>query len=114
MRRMITNKQVVNVVNEGIQDGEITIPSDLPSITAGDAGKMLVVNNGETGVEWAQVPEELPDIDDNEGKVLTVGTDAETGDPKVEWADVPEELPTIAAGDAGKVLKVNSGETGVE
>lgn len=29
-------------------------------------------------------------------------------------ADLPKELPTISSGDAGKVLKVNSGETGVE
>lgn len=28
--------------------------------------------------------------------------------------DLPKELPTIVSGDAGKVLKVNSGETGVE
>ena len=32
----------------------------------------------------------------------------------VEWANESTELPSIAAGDAGKVLKVNSGETGVE
>lgn len=114
MRRMTTDKQVVKVVNEAIEDGEITIPSDLPEIESGDAGKILQVNNNEDGVEWVQAPEELPDITGNEGKVLTVGTDAETGDPVAEWADVPEELPEIQSGDAGKVLKVNEQEDGVE
>lgn len=32
----------------------------------------------------------------------------------ITLSDVPKELPTISTGDAGKVLTVNSGETGVE
>ena len=35
-------------------------------------------------------------------------------DNYTKTVDLPKELPTIVSGDAGKVLKVNSGETGVE
>lgn len=44
----------------------------------------------------------------NNGDVLTKAT---TGPM---WAPPVKELPAIASGDAGKVLSVNSGETGVE
>lgn len=49
MRRMITNKQVVDVVNKAIEDGEIA--QELPEIQSGDAGKVLQVNEQENGVE---------------------------------------------------------------
>lgn len=48
---MITNKQVVDVVNKAIEDGEIA--QELPEIQSGDAGKVLQVNEQENGVEWA-------------------------------------------------------------
>jgi hypothetical protein len=40
------------------------LPSELPSISSGDAGKVLAVNSGETGVEWATVSggDSLPSI----------------------------------------------------
>lgn len=53
MRRMITNKQVVEVVNKAIENGEIEV-SSLPEIESGDAGKVLKVNEQETGVEWGE------------------------------------------------------------
>lgn len=53
MRRMLSNKNVIDVVNEGIQNNEIEIPQELPTIGSGDAGKVLTVNSDETGVEWA-------------------------------------------------------------
>ena len=67
MRRMITNKQVVDVVNKAIDDGEIEV-GGLPEIEAGDAGKVLKVNEQEDGVEWGEggadnalvLPEEAP------------------------------------------------------
>ena len=58
MRRMLTNKNVVDVVNKAIDDGEIQA-GGLPEIQEGDAGKVLVVNEQEDGVEWAEV--EAPD-----------------------------------------------------
>lgn len=69
MRRMITNKQVVDVVNKAIDDGEIEMEGGLPKIEAGDAGKVLKVNEQEDGVEWGEaggadnalvLPEEAP------------------------------------------------------
>lgn len=45
----------------------------------------------------------------NVGKVWTATSSANAG-----WSNVPTELPAIAEGDAGKVLTVNAGETGVE
>ena len=68
MRRMITNKQVVDVVNKAIDDGEIEV-GGLPEIESGDAGKVLKVNEQEDGVEWGEggapdnvlvLPEEAP------------------------------------------------------
>ena len=53
MRRMITNKQVVEVVNKAIDDGEIEV-GGLPEIEEGDAGKVLKVNEQEDGVEWGE------------------------------------------------------------
>ena len=55
MRRMLTNKNVVDVVNKAIDDGEIEVGGSLPEIQEGDAGKALVVNEQEDGVEWAEV-----------------------------------------------------------
>lgn len=67
MRRMITNKQVVDVVNKAIEEGDI--PSGgLPEIQEGDAGKALIVNSGETGVEWGEVglsPEDQEKLDNS-------------------------------------------------
>lgn len=85
------------------------IPEELPDQTGASAGDVLTI--GSEGLEWAEVPEELPTITSGDaGKVLTVNA-GETG---IEWTEVPDELPTIASGDAGKVLTVNAGETGVE
>jgi len=108
---------------------------ELPQIVSGDAGKVLKVNAGESGVEWGEVSKELPAISSGDaGKVLQVNA-GETG---VEWGNAGgavytagtgisitngvitntapnvNELPQIASGDAGKVLKVNSRATGVE
>lgn len=86
----------------------IQTSSELPAIETGDAGKVLAVNDSETGVEWV-VPQgggsDLPDIQSGDaGKVLTVNQ-AETG---TEWSEVPKELPTVSSGDNGKALVVNS------
>ena len=84
--------------------------SDLPSYDSSDAGKALVVNSEGDGVEWQDV-----------GSSVTVDQhyDANSENPQSGTAvaealqTVPDELPSIT-GNAGKVLKVNSGATGVE
>lgn len=50
---MLTNKNVVDVVNKAIDDGEIQV-GGLPEIESGDAGKVLKVNEQEDGVEWGE------------------------------------------------------------
>lgn len=55
---------------------------------------------------------EVPVVTENDnGKILTAIYDE--GGPAVEWGAVPSELPAVA-GNAGKILAVNSGATGTE
>lgn len=72
--------------------------------------RLIVVNNYELGSDV--IPEEvnlIPDITQaDEGKVLMAD---ENGEPK--WSTIPSQLPALT-GNADKVLKVNSGATGVE
>lgn len=83
MRRMLTNKNVVDVVNKAIDDGEIQA-GGLPEIQEGDAGKVLTVNAGETGAEWAEAGSVLPEIQEGDaGKLLAVNS-GETG---AEWVE---------------------------
>lgn len=71
---------------------------------------MIVVNNYDLGTDV--IPEEEQIVPDplvtDVGKVLTVN---QAGNP--EWEDAPEELPALT-GNAGKVLTVSSGSSGVE
>ena len=130
---MAENSQAVIPDNLILVDGEIGVPSsspsdagkvltvdsdgspewadattELPTVT-GNAGKILTVNSGATGVEWADAPAELPASLGTAGQVLTVNSGA-TG---VEWASVPTEIPSIS-GNSNKVLKVNAEGTAVE
>lgn len=65
-------------------------PMEIPTISVGDAGKALVVNASETGVEWDTVGgSSLPTINAGDaGKVLAVNSN-EDG---VEWSDDLIEL----------------------
>lgn len=72
----------------------------IPPHTAVDVDKVLTV--GAEGLEWADIPEELPQEGATEGKVLIVGAAG------LEWADIPKELPDHDAADAGKVLTVGA------
>lgn len=71
---------------------------------------MIVVNNYDLGTDV--IPEEEQIVPDplvtDVGKVLTVNN---AGNPA--WEDAPEELPALT-GNAGKVLTVSSGSSGVE
>ena len=78
----------------------------LPDYSEASEGDTLQI--GSDGPEWAPV-DALPDYSGaSAGDALVIGNDGP------EWGAVPNELPAIAAGDAGKVLKVNSGETGTQ
>ena len=57
-------------------------------------------------------PGNVPPVESTDnGKVLTASYSEGTG--SFEWATAPNELPSIGS-NAGKVLAVNSGATGVE
>ena len=75
-----------------------------------NGNKMIVVNNYDLGTDV--IPEEEQIVPDplvtDVGKVLTVNN---AGNPA--WEDAPEELPALT-GNAGKVLTVSSGASGVE
>ena len=78
----------------------------LPDYSEASEGDTLQI--GADGPEWGPV-DALPDYSGaSAGDALVIGNDGP------EWGAVPNELPAIAAGDAGKVLKVNSSETGTE
>lgn len=53
MRKMYSKNQIENIVNDGIEAGTIEVDA-LPEIESGDAGKVLTVNEGETGAVWAE------------------------------------------------------------
>ena len=107
--KYVNGKKMVVINNYDL--GADVIPEEMeliPDITAADAGKVLTADsNGEP--VWDDVPEELPSLAGNGGKVLKVNSGA-TG---VEWAAESTELPSLTD-NAGKVLTVNSGATGVE
>lgn len=92
--------KVLTVNSSGVPEWA-DAPTELPTVT-GNAGKILTVNSGATGVEWADAPTELPSISGNGSKVLKVNAGA-TG---VEWAAESTELPTATSADNGKVLGV--------
>lgn len=86
-------------------------------LTYSDASIVETVSYDRSGSNWvynstdvSSLGSELPSLTGNAEKFLKVKSDASG----VEWDNIPEELPTIASGDAGKVVKVNEGETGYE
>lgn len=79
-------------------------PSELPAV-AGNAGKILAVNSGATGVEWA----DAQGTEYEPGKGITLTT--VFGE---KFINVTNPVPSYVSGDAGKVLKVNSIGTGTE
>lgn len=107
------------VTSDGVARAIAGASGEVPVVTEGDNGKILaaIYDEGGAAVEWAEAPSGVPEYSAAEdGKVLGVVVD-DSGDTPVaslDWVDQPaDELPSIS-GNAGKVLKVNSGATGVE
>lgn len=96
--------------------GHMTANFDMVDPTSADAGKSLAINSAGTGIEYVDISEVPAYTTSDDGKILgvTVDSSGETPVAEVEWVDKSSDLPAIASGDAGKVLTVNSGETGVE
>lgn len=92
MKRMWSEKQIENIAKESA--------GGLPEIEVGDAGKALVVNEAETGVEWAEVgapdnvlvlPESAPAAQQlvgvntsNEQNALGIGNGLEVASSNIE------------------------------
>jgi len=90
-------------IDEGVISSTVQVPTNVSAFT-NDAG--YVNNTDLAGKQDTLTAGAGIDITNN-----TISVD----NTVAMKTDIPEdELPTIASGDAGKVLAVNSGETGVE
>ena len=90
------------VVNSTGEPAWKTPASGLPSFTASDSGKALVVNS--TGdPAWKTPASGLPSFTaSDEGKALIVNSLGEAA-----WSNLPPGLPTCTASDRGKTLVVD-------
>ena len=103
------NGSPVKYGNKWLENGG-TPSSELPPYDSSDAGKALVVNDDGDGVEWQDVGSSGV-VDQHYD---STSSNAQSGTAVAEALQtIPDELPPIT-GNAGKVLKVNTGETGVE
>ena len=97
------NGKILKVTSGAWAKGDA--PTELPSVTTSDNGKILKVTSG----AWAKgdAPTELPAVTTSDnGKVLTVSSGAWSA------ANVPTELPAVTTSDNGKVLQVSGGAWG--
>lgn len=78
----------------------------LPPISVNNANKFLQLNSSGTAVQWTEVSQ-MPSANGYSNKVLMADNNS------AYWGNFPTELPSVT-GNAGKVLAVNSGATGVE
>lgn len=67
---------------QGIQGPKGDTGLGVPEIQAGDAGKALMVNAGETAAEWTELPSGLPDIESGDARKILAVNSGETG---AEW-----------------------------
>lgn len=85
-------------------DHSLNVSNPVPTYAVGDANKVLTVNAGGTGVEWQNVPQELPASLGTAGQVLTVNSGA-TG---VEWAAAPGTTYSTGSGASTSITIDNS------
>jgi len=91
-----------------VNGSAVAMKSDIPTVNNarltirrnGVAVRSFTANDNVDRSADILVPEKTSDLTNDSGFITL--------------SDVPKELPTISTGDAGKVLTVNSGETGVE
>jgi hypothetical protein len=86
-----------------------TVTGILPAIEEGDADKVLTVNAGEDGVEWAAVPEGVPSgvIVMWSGSVATIPTGWFLCDGDNDTPDLRDRFIVGAKEDDGGVAKTN-------
>lgn len=84
-------------------DNSLQVSNPVPTYAVGDANKVLTVNAGGTGVEWAAAPQELPTIAGNANKILAVNSGA-TG---TEWIAQPE-APEYVGGQGIEISNLNA------
>ena len=99
------------VSSDGVARAVIQAGAELPTRGDDDTGKVLTVKNSAGDLEWDEPVEELPSMEGKNGKLL--GAVDNNGTMEARWVNPPDSYPSIAD-NAGKVLTVNSGATGVE
>ena len=99
------------VSSDGVARAVIQAGAELPTRSSSDTGKVLTVKNSDGDLEWDEPAEELPDMAGKDGKLL--GAVDNNGTMEAQWVNAPDSYPSVS-GNAGKVLAVNSGATGVE
>lgn len=79
MRKMFSQNQIKQIIQNAINNGGITLPEELPSVEEATQGQILALNSDKEPV-WEDVPQELPDqTGASEGDVLKIGSDG------LEW-----------------------------
>ncbi len=99
------------VSSDGVARAVIQAGAELPTRGSSDTGKVLTVVNSDGDLEWDEPAEEIPSMEGQDGKLL--GAVDNNGTMEARWVNPPDSYPTVA-GNANKVLTVNSGATGVE
>ena len=99
------------VSSDGVARAVIQAGAELPTRGSSDTGKVLTVANSDGDLEWDEPADGLPDMAGQDGKLL--GAVDNNGTMEAQWVNPPESYPSVA-GNANKVLTVNSGATGVE
>lgn len=117
VRDGITVRFSVEVLQDDpIVNSLFTALTDTPSNYTDQAGKLLIVNPEETALKFTDAPISLP-AGGTAGQVLTKNSIA---DGDASWAESLklftslEDTPSSYSGKGGKIVKVNSGGTGLE
>lgn len=95
-------------------ENALAVTNPVPAYAAGDAGKVLQVNAGGNGVEWAEAPSGIPDMAGKNGKIL--GAVDNGGTMEAQWIDKPSSTVStdgVISGDGSVadpvVLNVGAG-----
>lgn len=107
----ITNDEIS--VDNTVVAMKSDIPADeLPSITSGDAGKVLAVNSGETGVEWINAG----GSSGSDNLILIKTTDIPVNIAESGMTDIQKEVFNALLGlynNPDKIVYLNIGGSGI-